>query len=350
MAGRLHTLVALGVVLLGCTEEPLKDTEHLRVVAVQAEPPTAAPGQSIELELLHSDLVRAGTSDAADSVQVAWIGGCHDPPGGRHLDCYPHARDAVQLYADRVYDTPPSDLEAHAGTLGLGTHFGYVAPELAGAFGVSYVFFAVCRGVLAPAPDIEDTVPLRCLDGDGNRLGRTDFEVGFAAIPVLPPGVGNQNPVIGALLVNGSPIESASCETDADCPAVGDPPVSQQCLALDDTASQCCPAMEPCTAESCPSVQLEPQLGAENAEPNPLAAAPGETPPLEVLTAEILTPWDEDDETFTWQDDGWDPAPRFDVEVPLDFTQESADVWFVVRDNRGGVAWNSWTFAVVADR
>jgi hypothetical protein len=173
--------------------------------------------------------------------------------------------------------------------------------------------------------------------------------VGFASIPVLPPGVGNRNPVIGALLVNGSPIEAAACETNADCPPVGQPPVSQRCLALDNSASQCHPVVQPCTGEACPAVELEPQLDAANAEPNPLAAAPGETPPLEVLTAEILTPWDEDEETFTLRSDGWDPAPRFDVEVPLNFAQESADIWLVVRDNRGGVTWDSWTFAVAVD-
>ncbi len=346
---RWSQAVVVAWVLLGCTQEPLEDTEHLRIVAVQAEPPTAAPGQSVELELLHSDLMRAAPTDAAVPVQVAWIGGCHNPPGGRHLDCYAQAREAVQLYADRVYDTSSSDLEFQAGTLGIGTRFAFVAPELSGAFDISYVFFAVCRGVLTPAPDIEDTVPLRCLDDEGNRLGRADFEVGFASIPILPPGVGNQNPVIGTLLVNGSPITAPACQTDADCPPVGEPPVSQQCRALDDATSQCHPVLARCTEARCPSLQLEPQLGPENAEPNLLAAAPGETPPLEVLTAELLTPWDEDDETFTWQDGRWHPRPRFRFSVSPRFTQESAEVWFVVRDNRGGVTWESWAFGVAAE-
>ena len=78
MARQLLTVVASAWLLLGGTEEPLKDTEHLRIVAVQAEPPTAAPGQSVELDLLHSDLVRPATSEDPVPVQVAWIGGCHD--------------------------------------------------------------------------------------------------------------------------------------------------------------------------------------------------------------------------------------------------------------------------------
>lgn len=332
--------------LLGCTQEPLRDTDHLRIVAVQAEPPTASAGQLVQLKLLHSDLVRAR---AGVPVQVAWIGGCHDPPGGRHLDCYEPAREAVRLYAERVYDTPTSVLEAHAGTLGIGTSFAYVAPETTGAVGVSYVFFAACRGVLTPAPNVEDTVPLRCVDDDGTRLGRTDFEVGFAAVPILPPGVGNQNPVIQTLLVNDAPIGEELCTTDADCPARGEPPVRYRCLAFDGADLQCRPVLVPCTDDPCPSVSLEPQLAPENAEPNLLAAAPGQAPPLEVLSAELLTPWDEDEETFTRQDGDWHPVPRFRVRLPADFADLQARVWLVVRDNRGGVTWSSWPFGVATE-
>ena len=53
-----------------------------------------------------------------------------------------------------------------------------------------------------------------------------------------------------------------------------------------------------------------------------------------MLTAELLTPWDEDVETFGWRDDGLDPAPGFDADVSLDFTERSVDLWLVLRDTR----------------
>jgi hypothetical protein len=346
-----YLLGAVAAVLLGaCLQEAPEDTAHLRVVAVRAEPPTGTPGGAVALELLHSaELFDDASGDGSAATQVAWLGGCHNPPGGQYFGCYPGLGKLVERYAPRVYDTEPSRLERYAGLLGLGTSFEFTVPDdILGsdrAVGVSYVFFAVCRGRLEVRADAKDTVPLGCVDQRGRALGRSAFEVGFATVSTVL-GMANANPVLDGLRLNGTLLDAKSCQSDDDCPALGEPPVHRTCRASEDDEARCAPVLERSTDPDTGTYRIALEVSSTSAEPNPLAVSGGTTPPREVLEAELLTPWSDAQKDFTWKADAWRPAPELWVRVPSDYTESSARLWVLLRDNRGGVTWGAYPVGI----
>jgi hypothetical protein len=336
----------LGGALLGaCLPEAPEDTAHLRVVAVRAEPATGTPGAAVVLELLHSaELFDDATGDDNAATEVAWLGGCHNPPGGQYFGCYPGLEKLVQLYAPRVYDTEPNTLERHAGLLGLGTSFAFTLPDdILGsgrAVGVSYVFFAVCRGTLEVRPEARDTVPFGCVDPRGRALGRSGFEVGFATVSTVL-GMANANPVLDGLSLNGAALDAETCERDHDCYELGEPPVPRTCQAGEDGEAHCVPVLARSTDPDVGVYRVALEVSSTSAEPNPLVHSADTTPPREVLEAELLTPWSDNKKAFAWNTDAWRPVPEFSVRVPSDYAESSARLWVVLRDNRGGVTWRA---------
>jgi hypothetical protein len=209
-------LFAAAVVSVGCMGKEPTDSSHLTVLAVRAEPPTGVPGGAVTFELLHSDEV-APPAGGARPTQIAWLGGCHDPPGGQYFGCYPGLRSTVASFASAVLDTPP-DVLTRAGA-GLGTTFSMTIPAdvAARGYGVSFAFFAVCTGRLVPAPDREDTVPLDCREAGGKSIDRSGFAVGFTTVYTVP-GVANHNPIIDGIDFDGVSLDELACGADADCP------------------------------------------------------------------------------------------------------------------------------------
>ncbi|MBN1605063.1 MAG: hypothetical protein JW940_00435 [Polyangiaceae bacterium] len=335
-----------GAVLAACMPEAPEDTTHLRVVAVRAEPATGTPGAAVELQLLHSaELFDDASSSDKVATEVAWLGGCHNPPGGQYFSCYPGLRKLVQRCAPRVYDTEPSALERSAGLLGLGTSFAFTVPDdILGSdrpVGVSYVFFAVCRGTLEVRSELKDTVPLGCVDPRGRAVGRTGFEVGFATVSSVL-GMANTNPVLDGLRLNGAGLGAESCQNDDDCPAIGEPSVARSCQAAGEDELRCVPVLERSTEPDAWDYRVTLEVGSTSAEPNPLIDPAAATPPREALQAELLTPWSDSTKDFTWQTDAWRPAPELWLRVPSDYAEASARLWLVLRDNRGGVTWSAY--------
>lgn len=370
MTPRFCRLVLGASVLLifsgACKQADNSDTPHFQVVAVRAEPPTGIPGGPVELALLSSDdtLDHGGSTGnhSAGSLpaEVAWLGGCHNPPGGQYYDCYPALRQAVFDFANPVDTTPDAVMAARAGVLGLGPTFGFAMPmDIIGPThptGMSYVFFAACRGKLAPAPDITDSVPLACLGAQHERLGRTAFEVGFATVPTIL-GYGNQNPVIIGLLLNGSPLtisqvngtelELPACQSDADCPALVEGEIEQVC-ATSRNPGHCIPLIKRCgDPRTCPAYRLTPVIDPQSAEPNPQANTSGGSVPLEILTLKVREPWFKWDRNFTRRGGGWSDSLDSPLRVPADAPDGmETRGWVIVRDNRGGVSWVRWDFKV----
>ena len=358
----LHALagVALAMSSVGCTEDELPSYGRVRVVAVRANPPTGTPGQAVELALLNShDIHGWGWTPESPPTQVAWLGGCHNPPGGEYYGCYPALREAVSNYSAPLDATPDSVLAAYPGLVGLGDRFTFTVPsDIIGAShqtGMSYVFFAACAGRLTPAPDITDAVPLACLGEHGERLGRDAYDMGFATVPTVA-GVSNANPVMTGLELNGVPVpyshldgvESTlpQCENDADCAALGDGRIEQACASAD-RAGHCIPVLQRCTSAHCSHYVLAPTIDLGSAEPNLLAAASDGSVPLEVLRLEVRGPWLWSEREFTRRGDGWSESFDVPVDPPSEIEDgDEAAIWLVLRDNRGGVTWLGWDFKV----
>jgi hypothetical protein len=329
--GKCAARLAIGVVSAGCMADEPKDTRHLAVLAVRAEPPTGVPGRAVTFELLHSDEV-APPAGGARTVEIAWLGGCHNPAGGQYFDCYPGLRSAVALLAPHVADTP-AEVLARAGA-GLGTGFGAAIPEdiAARGYGVSFVFFAVCAGELTPAPDREDTVPLGCQNADGKSLGRAGFAVGFTTVYTIP-GVANRNPVIDGIDFDGVPLDESACAVDADCPSAG----KERCHA---PSARCLPVLEPCAASGCH--RLAARIDPASAEPNPLGAEGTR----EALELRLIGPTIDATRRLHGNGTSFLDDPSFPIGGPPPGSAETLSVWLIVRDDRGGVAWTERTFLV----
>jgi hypothetical protein len=316
-------------------DEP-KDSGHLAVLAVRAEPPTGVPGGVVAFELLHSDEV-APPAGGARTLEVAWLGGCHNPPGGQYFGCYPGLRSAVTLLAPRVVDTP-AEVLARAGA-GLGQSFSAVIPEniAARGYGVSFAFFAVCAGELAPAPNIEDSVPLGCSDANGRSVDRAGFAVGFTTVYTVP-GLANRNPIINGIDFDGVPLDEPACAVDADCPTVGT--VSARCHPPSpDPGGRCLRVLEPCAVSGCH--RLAARIDPTSAEPDSLARVAGTR---ETLELRLIGPTLDATQRLRGDGSSWLDDPSFRIGGPPPGSGETFSVWLIVRDDRGGVAWTERTF------
>jgi hypothetical protein len=329
--GRCAALLASGVASAGCMADEPKDSSHLTVLAVRAEPPTGVPGQAVTFELLHSDEVDP-PAGSPRTLEIAWLGGCHNPAGGQYFDCYPGLRSAARLLAQRLLDTP-AEVLARAGA-GLGTGFSTTIPVdiTARGYGVSFVFFAVCAGELTPAPDREDTVPLDCLSANGKSIDRAGFAVGFTTVYTVP-GVANHNPVIDGIDFDGVPLDESGCAIDADCPSAG----AERCHA---PSARCLPVLEPCAASGCH--RLTARIDPASAEPNPLGAAGTR----ETLELELVGPTIDATRRVRGDGSSFVDDPSFRMGGPPPGSAETLSVWLLVRDDRGGVAWTERTFLV----
>jgi len=110
------------------------DAIRLEVVAVQAEPPSGAPGTVAQLELVHSAMILPSESpDAEDridpsQVRVAWLGGCHNPPSGQYYGCLPMLRVVAEQLPSPLPDAIPEGAVPE-GILGVGESFAVPIPD-----------------------------------------------------------------------------------------------------------------------------------------------------------------------------------------------------------------------------
>jgi hypothetical protein len=307
-------------------KEP-KDSSHLAVLAVRAEPPTGVPGRAVAFELLHSEEV-APPASGARAIEIAWLGGCHNPPGGQYFGCYPALRTAVGLLAPAALDTP-AELLARAGA-GPGATFSTTIPAdiAARGYGVSFVFFAVCTGRLSPAPERADTVPLDCRDAGGKSIDRSGFAAGFTTVYTIP-GLSNHNPVIEGVDFDGVSLDEPACTVDGDCASVGT--AVARCHE-----ARCVSVLTPCAEPGCH--RLTARIDAASAEPTSTGR---ETLELRLVGPDL-------DVTRRLRGDGSSLVgdPSFELGGPSAGSAGTVSLWLIVRDDRGGVAWTERTFVV----
>ncbi|MFZ5896896.1 MAG: hypothetical protein ACOY0T_37915 [Myxococcota bacterium] len=272
--------------------------DSLRVFAVktQVRAPDATdfsdnasgiPGGRIRLELIGAD-GGIPTGGNKRPLQAVWIGGCNNPPTRQFYACYPFLNAAASAIDPEV--TSPrnaalprelfsaaanADLSAPASIEG-GTAFEFdLPPDILSAaphsdrdavhFGVSFVFFAICTGVLETRPQIRDALPLACVDPLSRReLGAGDFVTGFTTVYTYEGTENrNQNPKLSRLTLGRVDVEGA-CTSDADCPLPADaePGLTRRC----NDAGSCVVKVPRCTPERCSKYLLEPRLLPESAD------------------------------------------------------------------------------------
>jgi hypothetical protein len=343
------SFVIAAACLVACNEpfESPARVDSLRVLGVSVEPPTAAPGQRVELEMLYADPAGFETTPepyrgATGDVELLWLAGCHNPPGGQYYACGPSLSSALQGLADLP---EPSDV------VGFGSRFATRIPEdiVRGlpsgdegvARGTSFVFFAACKGHLEPDAAAVGALPLACVDDAGRALGPDFFVTGFVTIQSYAT-LQSANPLVTGGTIDGERVAALPCATDADCTTLNG--------ALDYACSddgQCLVTLPPCPS-GCRDVELAPVIAPESAELDPTGTRPGEATPREVLWVKYYSLGAIDrhealahDRVAGWRDDIATAWKR-----PRTARRDVMRTWAVVQDNRGGTAWFEWRMLV----
>lgn len=252
MRPRRILLAALACAVLGaplapgCAApfDPPSKVSSLRVFAVTADKPYAAPGDTVSFTMTYHD----GLGDETRPVQVVWLGGCFDPEGDEYFQCY---EQLAEVFEDVTSPTPGE-------LFGVGLEFQLTLPEdivsrrpvpkVGPHYGIAYVFFAACAGRLGIVPP-EGTgnagsFPLGCFDPEGNRLGSESFVPGYTQIYSFADGRVNANPVATGIamgdhagieedLTTLTPIPEDEIPTVKACPLTEDERRLQGCGAED---------------------------------------------------------------------------------------------------------------------
>lgn len=340
----VRTLIACSV-LAGCGQgfESPSRLDRVRVLAVRPEPASGAPGRTVQLTLL--SVAEAPGPELAEprELQIAWLGGCHNPPTRQYFACYPLTRQLASVLEERVIETDATRLPP--GVFGVGSTFSFTVPDdiLASAprvptdpvhFGVSYVFFAVCAGELRAEPHRTDGVPLGCVDPEsGAPLDPTAFVRGYATLYSYE-GVDNENPVLNGVSFDGVSIDTLPCRTDADCESLEEAAEGRLQYACS-AAATCAPVLAPCPNGDCPDHRVLPLVDPASAER--LGAA------NEVLWVNYYATagtFNDPTQLVSDRQRGLidDPSGRWKpARVPVDPVR----LWVTLHDQRGGAAWTS---------
>jgi hypothetical protein len=422
----LVATLGLGAAAFGCSDVFVAQSsiQSLRVLGVQVTPPYAAPGDKVSLEMLYYD-GSPKAFDAAGKrtrqVQILWLGGCHDPIGDLYYSCFPQlAQQFARLFppgsgpggtagsggsggAAGASGGPPGGVspdllkalfcendntdaegnvvtEGRGALLATGTRYDCLkvprdiiarkpAAQLTSLiaddnvpYGLSYVFYAVCGGTLAPAsPEAFNGVPLACLDNEtGQPLGADDFVFGYTPIysygrPKAAPDPSLENPAIAAdptklkQLTNSNPI---LVTTSAGVPKmtfegkVYDTPCSSGCPegSACGQAGVCIPEVPHCTEKkvlNCPTYTIKPEVDQKSVEKDEASPPFQGRVPDEVIWASYYASDGTLEKDTTLVNDankGWNEAYETKWSAP-DAAAGVSRVWVVVHDNRGGTSW-----------
>jgi hypothetical protein len=220
----LSCLVALSA-LAGCDADfdPGSNVSSLRVLAVQANSPFAAPGETVELQATSYD-------PAGRDITWAWAE-CQNPASSTVEGCLGEiaettlATGALPLLATGVGRDSVELTISPTALDGL--------PVEARPSALTGVLSVACPGTLelAGAAASGELLPFRCTDENGVELGLHDNIVGLKRVFVRSTDR-NQNPVIASITFDGEPWavddvkEVDACDTDDfafdDCEGDGD--------------------------------------------------------------------------------------------------------------------------------
>ena len=383
---------ALGALILGaaglltapaCSPElsSISEIASLRIFGVRKSAPYAAPGETVELELLWD----AGGEIDRTKVQRFFTFFCLNPLGDSFESCLaapPAVPPAFGFNQDRFsIQIPP----------------GAVQPPYPGGpavpFGLAVVFYGICNGSLTlagiplipdgsagasgigaggpsglagsagisgvggalalpgsgglglagaaalPASgggagiDLAEVAALpKCEGPDGEELGSDDFVIGYSQIFIYDQ-FRNNNPIITGFRVDGKDV-TPDCVDEA---CVGEP--------LDpDTISGCGPGIvcfDACAeGQPCNAVPIQPVIDQSSAEPDLVSEASGESGLQEGLWVSYFYDRGSVTGALRLVNDavtGWNGDYGTKFIPPAE--PGPVRLWAVVRDNRGGMAW-----------
>ncbi|UQA58537.1 hypothetical protein [Polyangium aurulentum] len=306
------------VVMLGATGcsfpefEPENVVASVRILATRADKPYAAPGDTVNLDVLAFD----GRKEKAQPMRVFWIPAvCTDPPEGAPHECYAVFADAFP----RGQDLTP--------LLKEGTTFSFEVPEDVlgppgppGAGGAPFyktlfVFNMACAGhveYVGARGKGPQAVPFGCFDAEHEELGPEHSVFAFSRLFVLPM-LPNSNPSIDRLTFDGAPVDPNEGITMDHC-----------------TSSE---------IEQCPAKPVDISVPEASQEPDPTYfTADGRMGKERILVDYYVTGGQVSYTRLLYDpESGKVENTAADLRAPLAAGEEM--LFAVVRDNRGGIDW-----------
>jgi hypothetical protein len=283
--------------LAGCTEfDPAARVTDLRVLAVRADSPYASPGQMVHLDALAVD-------PAARPLTWGW-GLCVNPAGNTAPNCL-QAIDAATVVIEEgksTFDfTVPSDVVTS------------LPPDGSARASVG-VAVATCPGDLAMQAG---TVPFRCTDrATGRTLETHEYVVGVKRIFARTTDT-NENPAIDGVTWDG-----------ADWPAAE----TKEVVACDEEGND----YGTCTQKEQHVIRLGVPAASIESGVDSFGTQYTEQVVAQFYASEGIFEYDSRLATDPWT--GW-VARRASA-------GRDVDMWFVLRDDRGGVTWAERTVRV----
>jgi hypothetical protein len=227
---KTKTLLASALALLalaGCDPEfdPGSNVSSFRVLSVQADNPYAAPGETVRFEATSYD-------PDERTIEWAWLA-CQNPASSTVEGCLIDvAQSAAESGSLPLLASGPGQNSVEY-TIPEGVLDG-VPPEARPSV-LSGVLSIACPGTLdidlSAAADAESLLPFRCTDANGVELGLHDAIAGVKRVFVRETDR-NQNPIIADITFDGEPWaesdvkEVDACDTDDftfdDCKGKGD--------------------------------------------------------------------------------------------------------------------------------
>ena len=317
--------------------DPPSKVGGLRVLSVQADKPYAKAGDTVTFDMTYTD----GLDPANPRpVQVAWIGGCVDPPGDLYYGCYAQLAKTLGAAASmKAGGSLPPEL---AGQLGVGPKYSIElpadivtrrpAPDQGPHFGTAFVFFMACAGKLGPAPATTEgragSFPIACFDDAGTQLGADSFVPGYTQVYAFEDERANANPTITGITYDGNVLPDDVTKA----------PTLKACsLTEDDRRIQGCAKTKP--EDACQSYAVRVEVPQDVAEPDPEAKTKDGGQLREVVWVNYYVDGGDlsgdaallSDATNGYNDDHgvtWLPPN----------TPGLYSIWAVVHDNRGGTS------------
>lgn len=312
----LFFLAASALAGCGTSFDPASLVESVRLLAISADKPYAAPGEMVTMKALAYDGRPNVTQFTAEKL-VSWVPiVCPDPPGDSYFACYPAFAAVLE---------PGVDLTS---VLTQGTQFSFQMPSdvitaharsaSGSSYGMVVVFAIACAGhvqfVLRSQDTLPPAPPLGCFDDTGKELGPNDSVFAYAQVFSFADGRTNANPVISNLTFGGAPVDASQGITVEPCTGKG------KCTsnALDTVVPSSSQELDPADL-SVSGVALHEEIWVDYYV---TLGAVGESALLYDATAGKLA----------------DPS----VQLTPPAAGGDGLLWVVVRDNRGGVSWFKW--------
>lgn len=323
--------------------ETFQTVRGTQLISVRAEPPSAPPGSSVQLELSYFDRESFEASAADPEVEVLWLADCENPERDSPLACLPNwgrlARGALAL-RDGQGNTGRVSAEELAESTAFGEQFRLQVSDDAVAnrvrvpgsigYGISHVLYALCRGHLELLPADARPVPLDCRDEDGKRVPQRNFTLGYTSVSIFD-GLPGKNPTVDGIEFDGQLVTRAACKTEADCPR-SPSGWMYRCFEGD-----CLPEVRRCGGE-CEPHRVQPRVASDAAELDPASVPVGAAPMRELLWVEYLGigAFDRIESLISDREGRRRNSYAAEWTAPRKEFLRPVPIWTVVKDNRGG--------------